>query len=340
MLVRVLSLGGALACVLACLLLPWLKTPAIGALCYGLAALGVAVLMRAGQVSFGHAMYACIAAYTVAFLARRFPGLDAFVLIGAGVLASLAAGAVIGLFVVRYREIFFGMLNLALSMVLFSLLGKFYEVTGGSDGLRIDRPTLAGVVFERAGYETALLVLTLVLCLLLGWLVQRFFGSAAGEALAGVKTNETRLEYLGLSAQRILWNGYLLSAGLVGLSGALAALLQGLVTPETGYWLRSGEFVFVAILGGAAHALGAFIGAAAFEAIKLVAAAYLTGVWQLLLGAVLIIVILVAPEGITGLLLKPRRAARDSASHPAVPAARGSEGSAAGSALSGAGESR
>jgi ABC-type branched-subunit amino acid transport system permease subunit len=229
------------------------------------------------------------------------------------VAASVLAGAVIGVFVVRYREIFFGMLNLALSMVLFSLLGKFYETTGGTDGLRIDRPTLAFFTFERAGFETALLVLTLVLAAILGWLVQRFYGSSAGEALAGVKTNETRLEYLGLSSQRILWNGYVLSAALVGLSGALVGLLQGLVTPESGYWLRSGEYVFIAILGGAAHALGAFMGAVVFEVIKLVAAAYLTGIWQLLLGATLIIVILLAPAGLTGLLLaKRQRAGRES----------------------------
>lgn len=309
MLARAIAIGGAAACVAAGLAFPWVKTSVVTALCYGLAALGVAVLMRAGQVSFGHAMYACLSAYTVAFLARRFPGLDAALLVAAGVAVSLASGALIGLFVVRYREIFFGMLNLALSMVLFSLLGKFYEVTGGTDGLRIDRPTLAGFAFERAGYETALLLLTVALSLLLGWLVQRFFRSSAGEALSAVKSNETRLEYLGLSAQHILWNGYVLSAGVVGLSGALMALLQGLVTPESGYWLRSGEYVFIAILGGAAHALGAFIGAVVFEVIKLFAAAWLTGVWQLILGAVLIGVILVAPAGITGTLLRPRRAA-------------------------------
>ena len=309
MLVRTVTFVGAAACLILALLFPWIKTPATIGLCYALAALGVAVLMRAGQVSFGHAMYACISGYTVAFLARAYPGLDALLLIAAGVVVSVAAGALIGVFVVRYREIFFGMLNLAISMVLFSLLGKFYEVTGGTDGLRIDRPTLLGVAFERAGFETVLLVLTLVFALLLGWLVQRFFGSAAGQALAGVKTNETRLEYLGLSAQRILWNGYVISAGLVGLSGALVALLQGLVTPESGYWLRSGEFVFIAILGGAAHALGAFLGALVFQVIQLFAAVFLTGVWQLLLGATLIAVILVAPDGITGALLKPRRAA-------------------------------
>ncbi|HVK32887.1 MAG TPA: branched-chain amino acid ABC transporter permease [Burkholderiaceae bacterium] len=325
--IRALAVVGGLAVLAAGLLFPWIKTPAIVGLCYALAALGVGVLMRAGQVSFGHAMYACIAAYTVAFVARAFPGTDALLLLVIGTAAALLAGAVVGLFVVRYREIFFGMLNLALSMVLFSLLGKFYGVTGGTDGLRIDRPALAGIVFERAGFETALLVLTLGLAVVLGWFVQRYYSSAAGEALAGVKTNETRLEYLGLSTRLILWKGYLLSAGLCGLAGALTALLQGLVTPESGYWLRSGEFVFIAILGGAGHAFGAFIGAFVFEVIKLVAAAYLTGIWQLLLGVTLIVVIIAAPAGLTGLLLRRRAAARppESAARP-QPQALGGEG--------------
>jgi len=206
--------------------------------------------------------------------------------------------------VVRYRGIFFGMLNLAISMVLFSLIGKFYGLTGGTDGLRINRPTLLGVEFERAGFETALLVGTLAAAIVLGVLVQRYARSASGEALAGIKTNETRLEYLGLSARRVFWNGYLLSAGLVGFSGALFALVQGLVTPDMGSWLRSGEFVFIAILGGSGHAIGAFLGAAVFELVKLFAAAYMTGVWQMLLGITLIVVILVAPEGIVGLVMK------------------------------------
>src|SRR6185295_11018021 len=113
-------------------------------------------------ISFGHAMFACISGYTVAFVARRFPGMDGILLILIGVLASVIIAAPIGLFVVRYREIFFGMLNLALSMVLYSVLGKFYELTGGTDGLRVDRSTIAGLAFDRAGYETALLVVALV----------------------------------------------------------------------------------------------------------------------------------------------------------------------------------
>ena len=302
MFAAILSLVGAAICLVLGLIFPWMKVPIIVGLCYGLAALGVTVLMRAGQVSFGHAMYACIAGYTVAFLARAYPGLDGLLLIAASVVAAVVAGALIGLFVVRYREIFFGMLNLALSMVFYSVLGKFYEITGGTDGLRLERPPIAGFQFDRPGYETALLVTALSASLALGWLVQRYFGSAAGEALAGIKTNETRLEYLGMSARRILWNGYMISAGLCGLSGALFVLLQGLVTPELGYWVRSGEFVFIAILGGAQHALGAFMGAVVFQAIQLVGTVLLPGTWKMLLGATLIIVILVAPTGITGVL--------------------------------------
>lgn len=318
--VPVLASAGALLVLAVGLVFPWTKTPAIVSLCFGLAALGVGVLMRAGQISFGHAMHACVAGYAVAFCARAWPGLDTLALIALGTSCSLATGALIGVFVVRYRGIFFGMLNLAVCMVLFSLVGKLYSWTGGTDGLRIARPRLAGITFERAGYETALLVLTLLLSLLLGWLVQRYYRSASGEAMAGLKTNETRLEYLGLSGKRVLWNGYMLSVALVGLSGALFALVQGLVTPEIGSWLRSGEFVFIAILGGASHAFGAFIGAFVFEVVKLFAAAYMTGVWQMLLGLTLIVVLLAAPEGIVGLLAR-RGAKPGAAAKPETAAA-------------------
>jgi ABC-type branched-subunit amino acid transport system permease subunit len=288
---------------------PWLKTPLLLALANGLAVVGVIVLIRAGQVSFGHAMFACAAGYGVAFIARAWH-LDALLLIALGAGASALAGALIGLFMVRYRGIFFGMLNLAFSMVLFSVLGKFGATTGGSDGLRFDRPSFGFVQLEREGFETALLLLALGLAVVAGWLVQRYFASVNGQALAAIKTNETRLEYLGISAKRVFWGGYVLSAALCGLGGSLFALTQGLVTPEMGYWVRSGEIVFIAILGGAGHALGAFVGAFVFEFVKLYAAALLTGAWQLVLGLVLIVMVFVAPRGIFGLVerhLRPHR---------------------------------
>lgn len=280
---------------------PWLKTPVLLALANGLAVCGVIVLIRAGQVSFGHAMFACLSGYAVAFIGRAWH-LDALLLIALGTAGATLAGALIGLFMVRYRGIFFGMLNLAFSMVLFSVLGKFGAVTGGTDGLRFDRPSFGGVHLEREGFETALLLLALVLAVLAGLLIQRYFASANGQALAAIKTNETRLEYLGLSAKRVFWGGYVLSAMLCGLGGSVFALTQGLVTPEMGYWVRSGEVVFIAILGGSGHALGAFVGAFVFEFVKLYAAALLTGAWQMALGLVLIVMVFVAPTGLFGLV--------------------------------------
>ncbi|CAM4178780.1 Branched-chain amino acid ABC transporter permease [Bordetella tumbae] len=302
--VPILSVLAAIITLIVGYSFSWTITPIVIGLTYAIAALGVSIMARAGQVSFGHAMYACISAYTVAFLARAMPGADALLLILAGVVASFAAALVVGSFVVRYRGIFFGMLNLALSMVLFALLGKLYHLTGGSDGLRIVRPTLFGLVMERAAFERGLLVLTLVLSLLLAWWVQRYFRSGSGQALSAIKTNETRIEYLGFSAYLIMWKGYLLSAVVVGVSGALLALMQGLVTPELGSWLRSGEFVFITILGGAGHAAGAFLGAAAFEFVKLASAAYFPGLWQFLLGLTLILVIFIFPTGFVGQIMK------------------------------------
>lgn len=296
-----LLVAALVAAVLALSLgLPWLKTPVLLALANGLAVTGVIVLIRAGQVSFGHAMFACLAGYGVAFIGRAWH-LDALLLIALGTAAAALAGALIGVFMVRYRGIFFGMLNLAFSMVLFSVLGKFGAFTGGTDGLRFDRPSFGFVHLEREGFETALLLLALVLAVLAGMLVQRYFGSVNGQALAAIKTNETRLEYLGLSAKRVFWGGYVLSATLCGLGGSLFALTQGLVTPEMGYWVRSGEIVFIAILGGSGHAVGAFIGAFVFEFMKLYAAALLTGAWQMVLGLILIVMVFVAPRGLFGL---------------------------------------
>lgn len=285
-------------------LLPWLKTPVIFAACFGIAALGVSILIRAGQVSFGHAMFACAAGYAVAFAARRWAHLDSVALLAIGTGFAAVFGLVIGLFVVRYREIFFGMLNLALSMVLFAVLGKFFHLTGGTDGMRLARSTFLGMHLERDGFETALLISAVTCAVVIGVLVQRYLHSVAGQALTAIKTNETRLEYVGLSTYRILLVGYVLSAALCGFSGAMFAIAQGLVTPEMGYWVRSGEFVFIAILGGIAHPVGAFLGATVFEFVKLFAAAYLTGAWQMVLGIVLIVIVLFAPMGISGLMVR------------------------------------
>ena len=131
--------------------------------------------------------------------------------------------------------------------------------------------------------------------------VQRYLDSPLGHMLRAMKSNETRLEYLGMSARRVLLIGYVISAFLGGIGGTLVSIIQQIATPEFGFWTKSGEFVFIAILGGGAHAFGAFAGAAMFECVRFYAAAHLADSWQLILGVVLIVIILYAPNGLIGL---------------------------------------
>lgn len=272
------------------------------ALAKSLAVLGVIVLLQAGQVSFGHALYFAVAAYAAAFLGKATGGGEIVLTLLAGVAAATVLSVFVGLFVVRYRHIFFGMLNLAASMIFFSFLEKFYHVTGGSDGLSVARPTVLGMTMEREGFESVLFYGALGLCLGALWLTARFLSSPLGQMMRAIKTNEVRLEYLGVSARGALLTGYVVSAALCGLGGALMATAQGIVTPEYAWWIRSGEFVFIAILGGAQSVGGALVGALVYEATRAYAAAYAADVWQLILGAVLLAVILFAPTGVMGLL--------------------------------------
>src|SRR3954471_7512999 len=263
--------------------------------------LGIILLLQAGQVSFGHAMFFATGAYAAAFWGKYVGSGDILLYLVLGAGSSTLFGLIVGLFVVRYREIFFGMLNLAFSMVLWSLLEKMFHYTNGADGIRVARPGLLGFSFTPETFQYVILYVSLVIAVAAFYGVQRYLDSPLGHMLRAIKSNETRLEYLGTSARRVLLIGYVISALLGGIGGALVSIIQQIATPEFGFWTKSGEFVFIAILCGGAHAFGAFAGAAMFECVRFYAAAHLADSWQLILGVVLIAIILYAPNGLIGL---------------------------------------
>jgi branched-chain amino acid transport system permease protein len=269
--------------------------------------LGIILLLQAGQVSFGHAMFFTTGAYAAAFWGKHFGGGDILLYLVLGAVSSTVIGLVVGLFVVRYREIFFGMLNLAFSMVLWSLLEKMFHYTNGADGIRVARPGLLGLAFTPETFQYVILYVSWLIAVAAFLGVQRYLDSPLGHMLRAIKSNETRLEYLGTSARRVLLVGYVISALLGGVGGSLVAIIQQIATPEFGFWTKSGEFVFIAILGGGAHAFGAFAGAAMFEIVRFYAAAQLADAWQLILGVVLIVIILYAPNGLIGLRQRDTR---------------------------------
>ncbi|UDF31799.1 UNVERIFIED_ORG: branched-chain amino acid ABC transporter permease (plasmid) [Roseateles sp. XES5] len=296
-----LAAGAILALIAATFAFPWLEFVLTLAIAKGLAALGVAILLRGGLISIGHAMFFAVGAYATAFAMRDLGITDVFALIALSAAVSLLAGLLIGAFVVRYRAIFFAMLNLAISMVLFSLLAKFYGVTGGTDGLRVSTPTVLGMALDAKGFATFLFYAAIAAMALAGLAVAAYFRSPLGEALSAVHTNEIRLEYLGIPVRGVLLVAYAISALLAGIGGTFAAMTIGHVLPDMAYWTDSGHLVLVAVLGGVSGIAGPFVGAVFLELVHTLAAG-VTDAWNMIVGAALLGVIFFLPKGLIGLL--------------------------------------
>ncbi|MDR7554643.1 MAG: branched-chain amino acid ABC transporter permease [Armatimonadota bacterium] len=287
-----------LLAVLGAILPGWLVFVLTLALAKGLAVLAVVILMRAGLVSFGHGLFFGGAAYAAGFAAKLWGMREAAGLVVVGVGAALALGLVTGLLAARYREIFFAMLSLAFSMVLYGVLIKAYTLTGGSDGLRIPVPTIGGLHPPLTQARLALYYVALAAVAGVAAFTMRYASAPLGYVMQAIRDNEVRVAYLGASVPRAILRTYVLSAGLGGLGGVLVALTVGHIDPNLAYWTTSGEFVFIALLGGAEGVLAPLAGAVVYELIKSYAFKYAPFAWQLLMGAIMLTIILFRPEGL------------------------------------------
>jgi len=298
-------LAGSVAALAALpLAAPWLQFVLTVAIAKGFAALGVAILLRAGLISIGHAMFFAASAYGIAFLMRTGVG-DFALLVALSVVVAAIFGAIAGAFLVRYRAIFFAMLNLAVSMVFYALLSKLYSITGGTDGLPVPIPSVFGIHLTEPAFKNLLYYSSLALMVLVGLAVTRYLESPLGRALSAVHTNEVRLEYLGIPVWAVLLIAYVVSAAMAGLGGALASFAIGRVVPDFAFWTASGHLVLVAVLGGIGGVAGAFIGALFLELLHTVAVT-VTDAWNLIVGAALILVIMFMPQGLYGLLARKK----------------------------------
>ena len=228
----------------------------------GLVVLGLLILMRAGLVSFGQGLFFCLGGYSAAMLNVFLGASDAFILIFSGAFSSGFFAFICGFLLRRYRGIFFAMLNLALSMILFGIIVKSVSL-GSTDGFSLSIPSFLGIHNDNESRLTfPLYLITINLALLCGYIVHRYLNSPSGMLSEAIKEKEVRVSYLGESAIHIVHRIYVFSAILAGIGGVLTVLLIGHVTPEdTAYWTKSGEFVFVAILSGAGNVIAPFIGA-------------------------------------------------------------------------------
>jgi branched-chain amino acid transport system permease protein len=271
----------------------------------GIAALGFNLLLGyTGLLSFGHSAYFGVGAYAVALIFKYFHVRSMELFLLGAILASLVVSALFGFVCVRYTRIFFGILTLALSQVLWSLAYKLYPITGGTDGLRVPTPTLLGLPVDTAGDKILFLARNyyyyvlgfFFACVLVMWVIVH---SPFGKALQAIRDNETRAEFVGIHIRRYRFVAFLVSGVFTGIAGALWVPLNGLTTPDIMYWPFSGEIVFMTVLGGFRTFSGPIFGAVAFNYLKTSAVGFTT-YWQALLGAILVFLVLVLPGGIVG----------------------------------------
>jgi ABC-type branched-subunit amino acid transport system permease subunit len=282
----------------------WITFLVALALAKGAVVLGVVLLLRGGLISFGQALYFAIGAYTVGFLANRFGIGEALVALPLAIFISALVAAALGLLLTRFRGIYFAMLSLALSMILYTVLIKFYDFSGGTDGLSVRGFALAGVTPAHPGFVQYYLVL--VLSAAVAYIGGRFLASPLGYLMQAVRYNEIRIAYLGASASHAILASYIVSGVISGLGGGLVAYLIGHVSPELAFWVSSGDFVFVAVLGGTGSVFAPFVGSVAFELVKNYALKFSPNTWQLTLGVFLLLAIYFRRQGLWNLLTSLR----------------------------------
>jgi len=295
--IPVLALACLLLLVAAALAPQWLVFLLALALAKGLVVLGLVLLMRAGLVSFGQGLYFGLGAYAAALLANRGGLDDAALMIVAGTGCAAALAAILGLLLARYREIFFAMLSLAFSMILYGALVKS-SALGSTDGFNLHAREFAGFALAGGTERRLFFAASVVLVFGLVWLLHRYLASHWGRLSVAIRDNELRVEYLGASVYRVVYANYVAAGALAGMGGAFAALAVGHVDPETAYWTTSGEFVFIAILGGTGNVLAPFLSAAIFEGLRTVANQYAPNVWQMSLGLAMLAIIMFLPGGL------------------------------------------
>ncbi len=299
-----LALGGAVAAGVASGTVLSLLTQAT---IYAVFALGLGLLLRQnGMVSFGHATFFGSAGYIVGILLQT-KAVPAEAAIAIAVFGIAAAALLLGLVVVRVPGIAFGMLTLAVGQMAFLTASRSRGLTGGADGMNVDWPsTLFGIEVSallKPGAMFALCWSTLVLVLLaLALLLRSRFG-AISEA---VRDNEERARFIGI---RTLWPRaavFALSAGVTAVGGVLSALNTGFVSPESLHWSVSGVALMMVVVGGTRALWGPALGAIVYFLVKDVLGDHANH-WMAIFGIGLIVVIVFAPEGISGALLRLRR---------------------------------
>jgi branched-chain amino acid transport system permease protein len=250
-----------------------------------------------GMVSFGHAAFFGIGAYTVGILMVH--GVDSgWIAWPAAVLASALAALAIGAISLRTRGVYFIMITLAFAQMLYYVFVSL-KAYGGDDGLTLEQRSDLGFGLNLKS-DVAFYYVVLAICTAALLLIGRLVNARFGRVLQAIRENESRAQASGFPVYRYKLACFVIAGGLAGLAGALIANQNGLASPTLLHWPQSGMLMIMVILGGVGFLYGGALGAAVLLLLEEVLSGY-TIHWQLGVGIALLAVVLYAPNGLFSL---------------------------------------
>ena len=250
------------------------------------------IMGPAGMHSFGHAAYFGLGAYAAAMAVRKFGLSMELALVLAPLVAALGA-LIVGWFSVRLSGVYLAMLTLAFAQIVWAGVYQWDDVTGGSNGLTGVWPS------EWLSDKSAYYYLTLVLVVLSLWALRRMLFSPFGYALRAGRDSVLRADAIGIDVKAMQWAAFVIAGAFAGVAGALFAFSKGSISPETLHVSRSVDGLVMVLLGGLQTLAGPVVGAVSYTWLHDVMARS-TEYWRALLGAVILILVLLFPQGIAG----------------------------------------
>ncbi|HXX32968.1 MAG TPA: branched-chain amino acid ABC transporter permease [Thermodesulfobacteriota bacterium] len=248
-----------------------------------------------GMVSFGHAAYYGIGAYTYALLLTKAAAPFLLAMIAAPILSALGA-LIIGCFCVRLSHIYFSMLTLAFGQIVFAVALQWYGFTRGDNGItEIPFPPL--LQSTQRFYYFALVVLALSL-----WGMKRIVDSPFGKTLQALRDNPLRTEFMGINVRLYSLMAFVIAGGFAGIGGALYAAFNHNVFPTFMHWGKSTEALVVTLLGGMFHFFGPAVGSILLIFLDKIVTSYLR-YWSFVLGILLALMVLFFRGGFSGYVM-------------------------------------
>jgi len=259
------------------------------------------LLNEAGLFSFGHALYFGLGAYASVLGWLHIKGLSFLsgVLLG-GLVAGLV-GLILGAFLVRLSGTYFALLTLAFNQLIWAIVWKWRDVTGGDDGLgKFPKPDLLGISMKNPANFYYVSLVIIGICLFLCWYFTR---TPLGNVCASIKSNEERAKFIGFNVNASKLVLLTMAGFFSGISGALYAQFQEFIATSTIDLGMSTNVLFMAYIGGTGYFWGPIVGSGVFTYLSEYLSSF-TDRWEFIFGLIFISIVLFAPQGLLGIIKK------------------------------------